>query len=29
MHELIGPARVPWRDGIRRMVQARAPELLQ
>ncbi|MEW6272941.1 MAG: NAD(P)-dependent oxidoreductase [Thermodesulfobacteriota bacterium] len=29
MHELIGAARVPWRDGIRRMVQARAPELLR
>jgi nucleoside-diphosphate-sugar epimerase len=29
MHELVGPARVPWRDGIRRMVEARAPELLR
>jgi len=29
MHELIGPAQVPWRDGIRRMVQARFPELLR
>ncbi|MEX2031302.1 MAG: hypothetical protein WEA81_00400, partial [Dehalococcoidia bacterium] len=29
MHELIGKAKVNWRDGIRRMVEARAPELLQ
>ena len=29
MHDLVGPAQVPWRDGIRRMVQARAPELLR
>ncbi|HEY8516780.1 MAG TPA: NAD(P)-dependent oxidoreductase [Candidatus Binatia bacterium] len=29
MHELIGPARVPWREGMRRMVEARAPELLR
>jgi len=29
MHELIGPARVPWRDGVRRMVAARFPELLR
>ena len=29
MHELVGPARVPWREGLRRMVQARAPELLR
>jgi hypothetical protein len=28
MHELIGKAKVDWRDGIRRMVEARAPELL-
>jgi nucleoside-diphosphate-sugar epimerase len=27
--ELVGPARVSWKDGLRRMVQARAPELLQ
>lgn len=27
MHELVGPAQVPWRDGIRRMVESR-PELL-
>jgi nucleoside-diphosphate-sugar epimerase len=29
MHELVGTAKVNWRDGIRRMVEARAPELLQ
>lgn len=28
MHELIGPSTVPWRDGMRRMVAARHPELL-
>ena len=28
MHELLGRTRVPWRDGIRRMIEARAPELL-
>jgi hypothetical protein len=27
MHELVGPARVAWRDGLRRMVEARHPEL--
>jgi UDP-glucuronate 4-epimerase len=27
MHELIGPTRVPWRDGFRRMVATRHPEL--
>ena len=27
MHELVGRTTVPWRDGIRRMVQARHPEL--
>lgn len=27
MRELIGPARVSWRDGMRRMVAARHPEL--
>lgn len=27
MHELIGPTTVDWHDGIRRMVQARHPEL--
>src|SRR5690606_5252188 len=25
MHELIGPARTPWRDGLRRMVETRFP----
>lgn len=29
MHALLGPTRVPWREGIRRMVEARAPELLR
>jgi UDP-glucuronate 4-epimerase len=29
MHELIGAAEVPWRDGVRRMVEARNPELLK
>src|SRR5262249_60830695 len=28
LHAPIGPARTPWRDGLRRMVTARAPELL-
>jgi nucleoside-diphosphate-sugar epimerase len=28
MHELIGHTTVPWRDGFRRMVEARHPELL-
>jgi len=29
MHELIGPTRVDWRDGIRRQVAALAPQLLR
>jgi nucleoside-diphosphate-sugar epimerase len=29
MHQLLGPTRVPWREGIRRMIEARAPELLR
>jgi nucleoside-diphosphate-sugar epimerase len=29
MHQLLGPTRVPWRDGLRRLVQARNPELLK
>jgi nucleoside-diphosphate-sugar epimerase len=29
MHERVGPTRVDWRDGIRRMVEARNPELLK
>jgi nucleoside-diphosphate-sugar epimerase len=28
MRELVGPARVGWRDGIRRMIEVRNPELL-
>ena len=28
MHELVGPTTVDWRDGLRRMVAARHPELL-
>ena len=29
MQELVGPAKVSWKDGLRRMVAARAPELLR
>lgn len=29
MHERVGRTRVAWRDGIRRMVEARNPELLR
>ena len=29
MHEQLGPTRVAWRDGMRRMVEARNPELLR
>jgi nucleoside-diphosphate-sugar epimerase len=29
MHEVLGRTRVPWRDGFRRMVVARHPELLK
>jgi nucleoside-diphosphate-sugar epimerase len=29
MHEALGRTRVGWRDGIRRMVEARSPELLR
>jgi nucleoside-diphosphate-sugar epimerase len=29
MNELLGPTRVGWREGIRRMVEARNPELLE
>jgi hypothetical protein len=25
----LGPSQVPWRDGLRRMVEARNPELLK
>jgi UDP-glucuronate 4-epimerase len=28
MHEVLGRTHVPWRDGFRRMVEARHPELL-
>ena len=27
MHELAGPTEVDWRDGIRRLIQARRPDL--
>jgi|SoiMethySBSTD1v2_1073268.scaffolds.fasta_scaffold971524_1 UDP-glucuronate 4-epimerase len=27
MHDVLGPTRVPWRDGFRRMVEARYPEI--
>ncbi len=29
MHELVGHTRVPWREGLERMVAARHPELLR
>ena len=29
MHRLIGPTKVDWRDGIRRMVETLAPEMLR
>jgi nucleoside-diphosphate-sugar epimerase len=29
MHELVGPTEIPWRDGIKRMLQARAPDALR
>jgi UDP-glucuronate 4-epimerase len=28
MHELVGPTRVAWRDGVLRMVRALAPDAL-
>lgn len=28
LHDLVGPTTVPWRDGLRRMIEARHPELL-
>ncbi len=28
MHELVGETKVSWRDGIRRMIEAHAPDLL-
>ena len=29
LHQLVGTTTVDWRDGMRRMVEARHPELLQ
>lgn len=29
MHEVLGRCEVPWRDGFRRMLEARVPELLE
>ena len=29
MHQVLGRTRVPWRDGFRRMIEARHPELLR
>jgi UDP-glucuronate 4-epimerase len=29
MHEILGRTQVPWREGMRRMVQARYPDLLR
>ena len=29
MHEMVGRTRIDWRDGIRRMVEARNPELMK
>lgn len=29
MHERVGPCTVPWRDGMRRLVESLAPELLR
>ena len=28
MRELVGPAKVEWKDGLRRMVEARHPDWL-
>jgi nucleoside-diphosphate-sugar epimerase len=28
MHEVLGTTKVPWREGFRRMIEARHPELL-
>ena len=28
MHEILGRTKVPWRDGFRRMIEARRPEVL-
>ena len=29
MHELIGPTKVDWREGIRRQIENLAPDLLK
>jgi hypothetical protein len=29
MHDLVGPTTVAWKDGMRRMVESRHPELLK
>jgi UDP-glucuronate 4-epimerase len=29
MHKVLGRTQIPWRDGFRRMIEARHPELLQ
>jgi UDP-glucuronate 4-epimerase len=29
MHEVLGRTKVHWRDGFRRMIEARHPELLR
>jgi UDP-glucuronate 4-epimerase len=29
MHRLIGPTQTDWRDGMKRMVQTLAPQLLK
>jgi UDP-glucuronate 4-epimerase len=29
MHEVLGRTKIPWRDGFRRMIEARHPELLR
>jgi nucleoside-diphosphate-sugar epimerase len=29
MHELVGETKVPWREGIRRMIETHAPDLLE
>jgi UDP-glucuronate 4-epimerase len=29
MHQVLGRTKVPWRDGFRRMIEARSPELLR
>jgi UDP-glucuronate 4-epimerase len=29
MHEVLGATKVPWREGFRRMIEARRPELLR